>query len=168
MPFHRFAAELSLITLTLWLQSAGVAALIAWVRREMQGEMHTMGAFRAAALVVRLAIAVVVLHGLEIMLWAGFYRWRFLPSWDSAVYFSASSYSTLGCSDVSLPSSWRTLAPLESVIGALMCGISVSLLFAIVTRLINHEERSLPKEQAAVISHRSFVQRNTSCRTTAN
>jgi len=55
------------------------------------------------------------------------------------VYFSASSYSTLGCSDVSLPSNWRTLAPLESVIGVLMCGISVSLLFAIVTRLIDHE-----------------------------
>jgi voltage-gated potassium channel len=151
MSFHRIAAELSLLTLTLWLQSAGVAALIAWVRCALQAEMYTMGAFRLAALVVRLAIAVVVLHGLEIMLWAGFYRWRFLPSWDSALYFSASSYSTLGCSDVSLPSSWRTLAPLESVIGALMCGISVSLLFAIVTRLINHEERSLPKEQGAVI-----------------
>jgi voltage-gated potassium channel len=164
MSFHRFAAELSLITLTLWLQSAGVTALIAWVRRALQGEMHTMGAFRLAALVVRLAIAVVVLHGLEIMLWAGFYRWRFLPSWDSAVYFSASSYSTLGCSDVSLPSSWRTLAPLESVIGALMCGISVSLLFAIVTRLINREDRSSPKEHEASVTDRSSVPRSFTCR----
>jgi voltage-gated potassium channel len=43
-----------------------------------------MGAFRLAALVVRLATAVVVLHGLEILLWAGFYRWRCLPSWNSA------------------------------------------------------------------------------------
>jgi hypothetical protein len=95
--------------------------------------------FRLAALFVRLAIAVVVLHGLEILVWAGFYRWHCLPSWDSAMYFSASSYSTLGCGDVSLPSSWRSLAPLESVICVLMCGISVSLLFAIVTRLIDHE-----------------------------
>jgi hypothetical protein len=103
-----------------------------------------MGAFRFAALVVRLALAVVVLHGLEILLWAGFYRWRCLPSWDSAIYFSASSYSTLGCNDVTLPSEWRTLGPLESVIGVLMCGTSASLLFAIVTRLINREERSSP------------------------
>ena len=168
MFIHRLCAEMLLVSLTLWLQSGGVAALIAWVRRALQNETRTMGAFRLAALVVRLAIAVVVLHGLEIMLWAGFYRWYCLPSWDSAVYFSASSYSTLGCSDISLPSSWRTLAPLESVIGVLMCGSSVSLLFAIVTRLIHHEERSLPKEQSAVITHRSFAQRNTSCRTTAN
>jgi hypothetical protein len=105
-----------------------------------------MNGFRLAAFFVRLAIAVVILHGLEILVWAGFYRWHCLPSWDSAMYFSASSYSTLGCGDVSLPSSWRALAPLESVIGTLMCGISVSLLFAIVTRLINREERSSSQE----------------------
>ena len=145
MFLHRIGAELLLIALTLWLQSAGVVALITWVRRALGHAPRKIGALRSAALVVQLAMAVVVLHALEILLWAGFYRWRCLPSWDSAVYFSASSYSTLGCSDVSLPSSWRTLAPLESVIGVLMCGISVSLLFAIVTRLIDREARSLNK-----------------------
>ena len=160
MFVQRVVAELLLIALTLWLQSAGVAALITWVRRALQGETRTIGATRLAALVVRLAMAVIILHGSEILLWAGFYRWRCLPSWDSAVYFSASSYSTLGCSDVSLPSSWRSLAPLESVIGVLMCGISVSLLFAIITRLINREERSSPKKQGAGVIHRSFVRRN--------
>jgi len=38
MSFHRFAVELSLVTLALWLQSAGVATLIAWVRRALQGD----------------------------------------------------------------------------------------------------------------------------------
>jgi voltage-gated potassium channel len=166
MSFHRVVAEFPLISLTLWLQSAGVAALVAWVRRALGADMRRMGAFRFAALVVRLAMAVVVLHGLEILLWASFYRWRCLPSWDSAIYFSASSYSTLGCNDVSLPSQWRTLGPFESVIGVLMCGISASLLFAIVTRLINREERSSPKGQGADVTHRSFVQRNLSCRKT--
>jgi voltage-gated potassium channel len=143
MALHRLVAELPLVTLTLWLQSAGVAALIVWVRRAFKGDIREMNALRSTALVVRLSMAVVVLHGLEILLWAGFYRWRVLPSWDSAIYFSASSYSTLGCNDVSLPLSWRTLEPLESVIGVLMCGISVSLLFTIVTRLINRDERFL-------------------------
>ena len=166
MSFHRVVAELPLITLTLWLQSAGVAALVMWVRGALGSDPRKMGAFRFAALVVRLAMAVVVLHGVEILLWAGFYRWRCLPSWDSAIYFSTSSYSTLGCNDVSLPSEWRTLGPLESVIGVLMCGISVSLLFAIVTRLINREERSSPKEQGADVTRRSFGQRNSPCRKT--
>jgi voltage-gated potassium channel len=141
MSFHRVVAELPLITLTLWFQSAGIAALIAWVRRALAGDIREMSGLRSTALVVRFTMAVVFLHGLEILLWAGFYRWRCLPSWDSAIYFSASSFSTLGCSDVILPLSWRTLGPLESVMGVLMCGISVSLLFAIVTRLINRVEQ---------------------------
>jgi hypothetical protein len=115
------------------------------------------GSLRSAALVVRLAMAVVVLHGLEILLWVGFYRWRCLPSWDSAIYFSASSYSTLGCNDVSLPTTWRTLGPLESVIGVLMCGISV-----------NREERSSPKEHEATVTDRSLVPRSLSCRQIQN
>jgi voltage-gated potassium channel len=142
MSVHRFCAELPLITLTLWLQSAGIAALIAWVRRALEGDMQQIGALRSAALIVRLTAAVVVLHGMEILLWACFYRWRCLSSWDSAIYFSASSYSTLGSNDVSLPSGWRTLGPIESIIGVLMCGISVSLLFAIVTRLSGRNGRS--------------------------
>ena len=167
MSLHRMVAELPLITLTLWLQSAGISALIAWVRRALQGDMRTVGVFRSATLVVRFAMAVVVLHGMEILLWAGFYRWRCLPSWDSAIYFSASSYSTLGCSDVSLPSIWRTLGPLESVIGVLMCGLSVSLLFAIITRLINREERFSLKPVASAIN-RALVPERLSCKETTD
>jgi voltage-gated potassium channel len=146
MSVHRFGAELPLITVTLWLQSAGVAILIAWVRRALGGDRQQIGAIRSAALIVWFTAAVVVLQAMEILLWAGFYRWRCLPSWDSAIYFSASSYSTLGCNDVSLPSMWRTLGPLESIIGVLMCGISVSLLFAIVTGLTSRNARLSRKE----------------------
>jgi voltage-gated potassium channel len=155
MSVQRFGAELPLVTVTLWLQSAGAAALIAWVRRALEGDMQQIGVVRSAVLIVRLKAGVVALHGMEILLWACFYRWRCLPSWDSAIYFSASSYSTLGCSDVSLPSNWRTLGPLESIIGVLMCGISVSLLFAIVTRLTSRNARSSRKEDRTTC-HRCY------------
>ena len=141
MFVHQACAAFLLVMLTLWFQSARIAALIAWVRHAVQGDIHKLDPIRSAALVVRLATAMIALHGLEILLWASFYRWFCLPSWNSAIYFSASSYSTLGCNDVSLPSTWRTFGPLESIVGVLMCGISVSLLFAIVTRLINREAR---------------------------
>ena len=58
MFLHRVGAELLLITLTLWLQSAGVAALIAWVRRALGRGARKIGTLRSAALVVRLAMAV--------------------------------------------------------------------------------------------------------------
>ena len=43
MFLHRGGAELLLITLTLWLQTAGVAALIAWVRRALLSYSREIG-----------------------------------------------------------------------------------------------------------------------------
>src|SRR6266403_974891 len=94
------------------------------------------------SLVVQLTAAVIVLHGVLILFWAACYRWLCLPSWESAPYFSATSYATVGYGEVVLPSNWRMLGPLESIVGVLMCGISVSVLCATVARLVSREVRS--------------------------
>jgi hypothetical protein len=85
--------------------------------------------------------AFIALHIFEILLWAAFYRWLCFPLWESAFYFSTSSYATVGYGDVILPQMWRTLGPVESIIGVLMCGLSASFLFAIVSRLVDRETR---------------------------
>jgi hypothetical protein len=90
---------------------------------------------------VRFTSVIIALHLLQILLWAGFYRWNCFPSWESAFYFSAASYSTVGSGDLLLPQMWRSLGPVESVTGVLMCGLSAAFLFAIVTRLVEHDER---------------------------
>jgi len=90
---------------------------------------------------MRLMTAFIGLHLLEILLWTGFYRWLCFPSWESAFYFSACSYATVGYGDVVLPWIWRTLGPVESIIGVLMCGLSASFLFAVVSRLVDREVR---------------------------
>lgn len=140
--FHEVGTALLMVIVTLWLQCAGVGALIVWVRRAVTGDVHILGPFRSAALVVRLTAAIIVLHGVLILLWASCYRWLCFPSWESAFYFSASSYATVGYGDVVLPSHWRMLGPLESIVGVLMCGVSVSVLFAAVTHLVGRETRS--------------------------
>src|ERR1700747_3633731 len=135
--FHEIGTAVLLIILTLWLQSAGLAALIFWVRRAVAGDLRRLGPFRSTALVGQLTAAVIVVHGVLILFWAAAIAGFVLPSWESALYFSASSYATVG--EVVLTSNWRMLGPLESIIGVLMCGISVSVLFATVTRLVSRE-----------------------------
>jgi hypothetical protein len=129
-------AAFVLVTLTLWLHCGGLVALITRVRR-IASDIHQLQPLRSAVLVVRVTTAMIALHGLEVLLWAGGYRWLCFSSWESAVYFSASSYATVGYGDVVLPSRWHLLGPLESIMGVLMCGLSVSLLFAIATRLVS-------------------------------
>jgi voltage-gated potassium channel len=140
--FNQIAAAVLLLSLTLCLQCVGVVMLIEWLKRVLTRDVHKHGPVYSATLVVRSAVAIVILHGLVILLWASFYRTCCFPSWELAFYFSASSYSTVGYGDVILPSNWRVLGPLEAITGVLMAGISVSVLFALVTRLLDRDIRS--------------------------
>ena len=133
---YKAGAAVLLVILTLCLQCAGLVVLIRWLRGTMDNRIHNSTPFRFAALVTQSAAAVIVLHGLQVLLWASGYHWLCLPSWDAAFYFSANSYVTVGYSDVVLPSNWRMLGPLERITGVLMCGVTVSFLFAIVKRLV--------------------------------
>jgi len=136
---HQASAAAVLVTLTLWFQCVGMAALIHWGQGPFLRCIHGWDPWRSALLLVRFTNLIICLHLLEILLWACFYRWMCFPSWELAFYFSTTSYSTVGYGDVLLPRMWRTLGPVESVTGVLMCGLSVSLLFAIVTRLVERE-----------------------------
>ena len=130
-----------LVLLTLFLQCGGAATLIIWIR-SIPRESRKVRVYRCATLVMQTTLAVIVLHGIVILLWASCYRGLCFPSWESAFYFSASSYATVGYGDVILPAKWRLLGPLESMVGMLMSGVSIGLLFAAVTHLVDGESRS--------------------------
>ena len=54
---------------------------------------------------------------------------------QSALYFSAVTYTTTGYGDLVLPPDWRLVGAVEAVTGILMCGWSTGFFFAIVNRL---------------------------------
>jgi voltage-gated potassium channel len=140
---HQNGAVVVLIALTVIAQCAGMTALIEWIKAQFPTGIPRLGIFRSFVLVVRFTGLLVCLHMLEILLWAGFYRWRLLATWEAAFYFSAANYSTVGAGDILLQRTWRLMGPAESVTGVLMCGLSASFLFAIVTRLVQQEDPAL-------------------------
>jgi voltage-gated potassium channel len=146
------SAAVILVAVTLWFQCAGMAILIHSARAAIARGMNRLNPWHSAVLMIRFTIVKIVLHFLQTLLWAAFYRWHGLPSWESCFYFSATSYSTVGYGDVVLPKLWRNLGPIESVIGVIMCGISVSGLFAIAIRLIDGEAGSSTTERGRPVS----------------
>jgi len=104
---------------------------------------------------VRFTTLMIVLHILQIVLWAGFYRWHCLPSWEACFYFSSASYSTVGYGDIVLPRLWRLLGPVESISGVLMCGFSVSCLIAIATRIVEGEPGLRQRQAVSGFDRRS-------------
>lgn len=140
MDFLRQAAAATvLVTLSLAIQCVGMAALIDWGLNHLTHYTQRLGLVRSAAFMVRSTTIMIGLHLFQILMWAAFYRWKCFTSWGSAFYFSTTSYSTVGYGDIVLAQPWKNIGPIEAVTGTMMCGLSVSLLFAIVTRLVDRE-----------------------------
>jgi voltage-gated potassium channel len=156
MIFARQAATaIFLVGLTLWIQTAGIAMLIRWARASIERGVARLSALHGAILMIRFSTWMIVLHFVQILFWSVFYRWHCLPSWESSFYFSATSYSTVGYGDIVLPRIWRLLGPVESLTGVLMCGISVSCLFVVATKVIERESGAPPMQQVNGLEGRS-------------
>lgn len=86
-------------------------------------------------LLIRIAWLLILFHLCEIAVWALFFRWQnCLPDAESSFYFSGVTYATLGYGDLLLPKEWRLFGPLEALIGALMCGLSVAYFFGVLAK----------------------------------
>ena len=144
---HELGTAVLLVMITLSVQCIGAAMLINWLKSTLRREFRDIRMSSSAVLVMQATVAVIILQGLTILLWASCYRLLCFSSWESAFYFSATSYSTVGYGDILLPPKWRLFGPLESMLGVLMCGISVSILFALINRLVDRENanRTLKK-----------------------
>jgi hypothetical protein len=87
---------------------------------------------------IRLVSLLLILHLLEMAIWAAsFAIGDVLPDFETALYFSLTSYTTVGYGDVVPPIPWRLLGPIEAAVGILMLGWSTSIIVAAVQRLYN-------------------------------
>lgn len=66
---------------------------------------------------------------------------------ETAIYFSLSSYTTVGYGDVVLPVSWRFLGPFEAAVGILMFGWSTGIMVTVLSRIYG-ERLHVSSEQA--------------------
>ena len=87
--------------------ATGMAAVTRW-RHAMPTRTQRM--WPLTWLLIRLAGWIIVLHVIEITLWAVFYVWQgAMPDLQSALYFSAVTYTTTGYGDLLLPREWQLL-----------------------------------------------------------
>jgi hypothetical protein len=123
-----------LLAVTVMIHGAGLSAIL---RRLSASSMPLDTFWRVTSLLVGVAWVLLVLHLVEIGLWALFYWWqRCLPDLESSLYFSGVTYTTLGYGDVLLSTDWRLLAPLEALTGIMMSGLSVSFFFVVVSKAV--------------------------------
>jgi hypothetical protein len=125
---------LALLAITVMIHAAGMAAIS---RRVLKHSFSPdMRYWKITFLLVRVTWMLIVLHVVEIAVWAVFYWWKdCLPDMESAFYFSGVTYATIGYGDLVLPADWRLFGPIEGLAGILMCGLSVGVFFVIVSKI---------------------------------
>lgn len=126
---------IGLTSVTVIIHAVGTLAAIGqlfrvWRRKE------DPSAFASMIHILRVVGVLLLLHWLEAAIWAGAYvTAEALPDFETAMYFSLTSYTTLGYGDVVLPSEWRLLGPFEGAVGILMFGWSTGVMVATITRV---------------------------------
>lgn len=91
---------------------------------------------RSAILLTLLFSGIMLLHITETTFWAAFYYTRALfNDFETSLYFSLTSYTTIGYGDVLLPQKWRLLGAIEGVSGVLLCGVSTAFIFAVISAM---------------------------------
>ena len=132
-----------LITVTAGTHVSGFALVLRWLwPKDDISLVHGTPALRLMHMIWLLVLA----HVLEIGLWALFYHLSHcFPDAESAFYFSGSTYTCVGYGDLLLPIRWRILGPIESLTGILMCGLSASAFFALVSRIVKARSEARTK-----------------------
>jgi len=122
-----------LLAVTVMIHAAGLTAVLRYILNSSLLKDARLG--RLASVLVCVAWALLMLHLVEIGLWALVYWWqRCFPDLESSLYFSGVTYTTVGYGDLLLAKDWRLLAPLEALTGILMSGLSVSFFFVVMSK----------------------------------
>jgi hypothetical protein len=126
----------SIVAVCLVLHVVSIVFIADWMLDQRDKRKDRMGTFGYMALLIAAFSAIIILHMIEIAIWAGFYSANSLfLDFETALYFSTTSYTTIGFGDVVLPRAWRMLGGIEGVTGVLLCGLSTAFVFAIVNAM---------------------------------
>ncbi len=110
----------------------GVTRLMHNVRGWFRLHRHEAG--RTVAMIATV-LSIFVVHGVEIWLWAFAYlAIGAIPDLEGAIYFSLTTFATIGFGDVVLDHAWRLLSALEGITGLILIGWSTAYLVAASTR----------------------------------
>ena len=89
-----------------------------------------------ALVIIAVGFGLFLLHALEIWLYAAFYIWvGEIRGLEDALYFSTSTYATIGYGDVLLSPRWRIFGAIEGADGVILLGWSTAFFFSIIQRL---------------------------------
>lgn len=117
----------------------GLLTLLRFLRRNAHHAVRGGGAgliMRQGGLMLAVVLGIFLLHTMEIWCYAVAYMLLgVFKDFATALYFSATAFSTLGFGDVVIGSDWRLFGSVEGVTGLILIGWSSAFLLSVTSRL---------------------------------
>ena len=149
--FWELVVAFSIVAVCLVLHVGSICVMGDWLVDQRARRAQTLRAMGYVILLIATFSAIIVLHMIETAIWATFYYSRGLfPDFETSLYFSITSYTTIGFGDVVMPRAWRMLGGIEGISGVLLCGLSTAFVFAIVNALFQMRlQRRNPTQESS-------------------
>jgi hypothetical protein len=131
-----FVLATFMVGLTVTVHFFGLLGLL-WFLREHGHRFRPREKLTGQGLsILFVVLGLMAIHTAEIWLYAlAFLTVGALADFESALYFSTTSFTTLGYGDVVLDRRWRLFGAIEGANGLLLFGWSTAFLFSVVGRL---------------------------------
>ncbi len=137
-----------IVGVTVIVHLGGLALLLAVLRRYRRASRRSLVILLNGGAILVAAFGLFALHSVEIWMWAGLYQWLgAFTDFEHALYFSTSTYVTIGYGDLVLAPGFRILGAIEGASGIILIGWSTAFFFSIVDRM-RLLERSLDSDHA--------------------
>ena len=130
------ALAFGVVAVCVVIHTAGLLGAAEWLIDRREGFKRRPGMTQVSLYLILVCSVIMVLHLAETAVWAAVYRWWGLfPDYETSLYFSLGSYTTIGYGDVVLPQKWRLLGAVEGISGVLLCGLSTAFIFVVLNSL---------------------------------
>ena len=135
---RQLIASFIIVAICVVIHIGGIVLLAEWLLdRHLERNKRTGMMSFTPVLIIIFAIFI-VLHMTETAIWAAFYfTWNLFPDFETALYYSLTSYTTIGFGDVVLPEKWRLLGGIEGITGVLLSGLSAAYIFVVLNSLFS-------------------------------
>ncbi len=127
-----------LICMTVVIHAVSLDFLIRWIERSKNGAKLLFKGQWKLPLIVVAVLGVFLAILVEIWVWAAFYLYLDIDAisdLEEALYFSTTTFTTVGYGDVFLEKDWRLVSSFQSANGFILFGWSTAFIFEIISKL---------------------------------
>lgn len=147
--FANLALATLMVGLTVAIHLGGLLGLL-WVLRDRAHRIRARESrLVPLGVILFVVLGLVAIHSVEIWLYgAAFWAIGAVSDFETALYFSTVTFTTLGYGDVVLEGNWRLFGAIEAGNGLILFGWSTAFLLSVTSRLRLLEHDWLEKTDA--------------------